>query len=263
MAKQILTNFDFNNVSKIVNLPVPTDPADAATKQYVDSAVEGLSWKDEVIVASVSNIDISSPGVTIDGVTLGTNDRVLLKDQTVLSQNGIYVFNGSSTPMTRSADADDGEKLEQAIISVKRGTQQDVTFRQTETSITIDTSDVIFSSFGTAAPTSSESTAGIAEVATQVEVDAGIDDSRFVTPLKLASTTIAIGRYQTDIGDGSNTSYAVTHNLGTRDVNVTVYRNSGNYDEVIAEVQHTDINTITILFGSAPASNAYRVVVKK
>lgn len=62
------------------------------------------------------------------------------------------------------------------------------------------------------------------------------------------------------VGNGSNTSFAITHNLGTRDVQVQVYDNA-TYDTVECDVVRTDTNTVTVSFAVAPTSNAYRVVV--
>lgn len=63
-----------------------------------------------------------------------------------------------------------------------------------------------------------------------------------------------------NVGNNSNTSFAVSHNLGTQDVTVQIYDNS-TYDTVEADVVRTDTNTVTVSFATAPASNAYRVVV--
>lgn len=63
-----------------------------------------------------------------------------------------------------------------------------------------------------------------------------------------------------DVGNGANTSFAITHSLGTRDVVVNIYDNS-SYDTVEADVVRTDANTVTVSFASAPSSNAYRVVI--
>ena len=70
--------------------------------------------------------------------------------------------------------------------------------------------------------------------------------------------------YVTSIGDGTNTSYTVTHNLGSRDVAVQLYDNS-SYDTVYADIVRTDTNTLTISFSSnsIPASNDIRVLVTK
>ena len=68
--------------------------------------------------------------------------------------------------------------------------------------------------------------------------------------------------YATSIGDGAATSYTVTHNLNTRDVNVQLYDNS-SYDTVYADVVRTSVNVVTIDFGAAPATNDIRVLVSK
>ncbi|MCX7669497.1 MAG: hypothetical protein N2439_05435, partial [Anaerolineae bacterium] len=105
MPIDIQASLDFGNARKIVNLPNPSAAQDAATKAYVDSAVEGLAWKDSCRVATQGNIDLSSPGATIDGVTMAAGDRVLVRAQTTASQNGIYIWNGAATVMTRALDA--------------------------------------------------------------------------------------------------------------------------------------------------------------
>lgn len=261
MARSILTDFDFGSVSKIQNLPSPVSSGDAATKGYVDSAIEGLAWKDSCRVGTQSNLSLSSPGSTIDGVTMVTSDRVLVRNQTTQSENGIYVWNGAAVAMTRALDANTFAELEQAVTTVEEGTDAGAAFRQTQVNGTLGSSNIIWQSFGTVAPAASESTAGIAELATQAETDAGTDDLRIVTPLKLKTWSSAPKRYAANFGDGTNTSYTITHNLGTRDVTVAVYRNSGSYDEVVCDVNHTSTTALTLVFSSAPTSNQYRVVV--
>lgn len=63
-----------------------------------------------------------------------------------------------------------------------------------------------------------------------------------------------------NIGNGSATSYAVSHSLATRDVQVQVFSNS-TYDTVEVDVVRTDSNTVTVSFATAPSTNAYRVVI--
>ena len=261
MTTTVLTNLDFAGVGRITSLPDPSSAQDAATKAYVDGAIEGISWKEAVRVASVANINLTSPGSTIDGITMALNDRVLAKDQTDAKQNGIYIWSGAAVQMTRAADASTFAELEQAVVTVEEGTSQGTTYRQTAVNGTVGTDNISWSTFGVAVPDASETTAGKIEVATQSETDAGTDDARAVTPLKLKNYSGRAKRYAATIGDGSATSYAVTHNLGTRDCAVDVYRNSGAYDKVLTDVEHTDANTVTIKFASAPSSNAFRVVV--
>ena len=144
MARKFFTDIDMQSVSKVVNLPTPSSAGDAVPKSYVDSAVEGLAWKDSARVSTQGNIDLSAPGATIDGVTMASQDRFLVRSQTTASQNGIYVWNGASSAATRSLDASTFAELEQAVISIEEGTDADSSFRQTEVNGTIDVSDVVW-----------------------------------------------------------------------------------------------------------------------
>lgn len=261
MAQQILTDLDFNGVSKITNLPNGVDAGDAATVGQLNAAIEGLSWKSSVRVATVSNINLASPGATIDGESLTAADRVLVKDQTDAAENGIYIWNGASTPMTRSLDASTSKELEQAVVAVETGSSAGSSFRQTQVNFTLDTDDVLWTGFGSSAGAATETVAGIAEIATQAETNTGTDDERFVTPLKLATWSGRVRKFTQDIGDGSATSYTITHNFNTRDVKVEVYRNSGNYDSVLVEVRRSSTDAVQIVFSSAPTSNQFRVVI--
>jgi hypothetical protein len=68
-------------------------------------------------------------------------------------------------------------------------------------------------------------------------------------------------KFAINVGDNSASAIAVTHNLGTRDVQVQIYTNSASYDTVEADVERTDTNTVTVKFAVAPTTNQYRVVV--
>jgi len=86
------------NSQKITNLATPTADGDAASKSYVDGVSQGLDVKDSCVAATTGNITISTAlnnGDTIDGVSLSTNDRVLVKDQSSASENGIYIVGSS------------------------------------------------------------------------------------------------------------------------------------------------------------------------
>ncbi len=69
-------------------------------------------------------------------------------------------------------------------------------------------------------------------------------------------------KFAADVGDGTNVQIDVTHNLGTRDVVVGVYRNAAPYDEVIPDVQHLSTNAVRLIFSVAPAVAQFRVVVR-
>jgi hypothetical protein len=69
--------------------------------------------------------------------------------------------------------------------------------------------------------------------------------------------------FAANFGDGASISYVINHNLATRDVSVTVYRNSTPWDEVVVDVQHTSTNSVTLSgFTIPPTANQFRVVVK-
>lgn len=262
MAQSVLTTLDFGGgPQKVTGLPAPSVNSDAATKAYVDSAVEGLSWKDSCRVATTANISLASPGATIDAITMATNDRVLVRSQTAQAENGIYIWNGAAVPLTRALDMDAAAEFEQAVVTVEEGTSAGSTFRQTAVNVTVGTTPIAWTSFGTSAPAATEATAGIAEIATQAETDAGVSDSVVLTPLKLANLAGRIRKFASTIGDGSATQFTVTHNFNTRDVEAVVYRNSGNYDQVLVDIEMTTVNACTVRFASPPAAGAFRVVV--
>lgn len=261
MSKQILTTLDFANSGKIENLPPPVADGDAANKAYVDSAVEGIDWKEAVRVATQGNISLASPGASVDGIALAVSDRVLVRAQTAPQQNGIYIWNGAAVPMTRAPDANSVDELEQATVTVEEGTSAGATFRQSSVNFTLDSGAINWSGFGTAAPAATESTAGIVKESTQAQVDAGTPGSGFVAPDKLQNWSGRKQKLSQTIGDAAATQFTITHNFGTRDVHVEVFRTSGNFDSVIVDVERPSANAVRLTFASAPALNAFRAVV--
>jgi hypothetical protein len=139
--------------STLVNARVATTPSDAndiASKSYVDSTINGLDVKQSVRVATTAAITIASDlnvGDTIDGITLADGDRVLVKDQSTGSENGVYV--AGATP-ARAADFDaDSEVTAGAFFFVEEGTTNgDAGFvLTTDDDITVDTTSLAFSQF--------------------------------------------------------------------------------------------------------------------
>lgn len=261
-SKLINTNLDFNNVSTIDNLPNAVTPQQPVTLAQLESAVEGLSWKDSVRFAATANINLASPGSSFDGGTAALNDRLLLPNQTATEENGLFIFNGATSPLTRSPDASTANELEQAIVTVEEGsTYAGTTWRQNSVNFVLGTDPIVWVNFGVVAPPASETASGIAEIATQAEVNAGSDDLRIVTPLKLASWSSLVKKYSATFGDGSSTSYTINHNFNSQDVIVFVRLANSTFDEVVVETEITSVNAVTIKTNTAPALNAYRVTV--
>ena len=182
----------------------PTDAAHIATKGYVDSARQGLDVKQSVRVASTANVDISTgleAGDIIDGVTLVAGDRVLLKNQTTTSENGIYVAVASGAA-SRSSDAngtaDTGELKSGTFAFVEEGT---VNFDSgfvvsTDGTITVGSTGITWTQFSGAG--SFEAGDGLSKNGTQVNVN--------VTANRTAITADAIDIASTYVGQSSITT---------------------------------------------------------
>lgn len=261
MSIKQLQDLDFGGVARATNLPAPLAGSDAARLQDLQQAIEGLAWKDDVRVKAQGNVNLAAPGATVDGETMNANDRFLAASQTTTSQNGIYVWTGAATPAVRATDADTFAKLAGAALTVTGGTDAGTTWRQTQVGGTIDTDPIAFTAFGTAAPAASETTAGIAEAATQAEVDAGTPGMTFVRPETLAAWAGRANKYQANIGDNAATQFTVTHNLNTRDVLVQVVRNAAPYDNVNVDMERSSVNAVVLRFASAPTTDQFRALI--
>lgn len=262
MAISVKRTHDFEGVARIINLPDGVGAQEPATIAQLNSAIEGTSWKESVRVSSPSNVNLASPGAAVNGITMVANDRVLLPNQTAPAENGIYIWNGAAVVMTRSLDANTFRELEQAIVPVEEGTYGGgSSFRQTVVNGVLGTDSVLWVPYASNAPPATSTTAGIVRLATTAETAAGTDASIAITPAGLSASGLLGRKSAATIGDGAATSFTITHNFGTRDVDVHVYRNSGNYDKVIAEVQRPTVNSVTVLFDVAPALNGFRAVV--
>lgn len=227
-----------------------------ASRAELNAAIQGIKWKDAVQVATTANITLSGEQ-TIDGVTTSAS-RVLVKNQSTASENGIYV--SASGAWTRADDANVGSELISAVVSVSEGTTlADTSWRCTNDAITLGSTSIAFSNFGTAVADATTSVKGKVQLATQAETEAKTDTDKAVTPSGLVNF---VQKKAFNVGDGSSTDIVLTHNLGTRDVSVEVYTSASPYEKVLVDTENTTTNTVTLKFGTAPTSNEFRAIVK-
>jgi hypothetical protein len=137
--------------NKITGLGTPTDSTDAATKAYVDAVTEGLHIHPSVVAATTANVTLESAlenGDTLDGVTLATGNRILVKNQTTQSENGIYVVAASGAP-SRATDFDSPAEIDGGdFVFVTSGTVNDNTgWVQVNTVGTVGTDSIVFTQF--------------------------------------------------------------------------------------------------------------------
>ena len=194
------------------------------TKEYVDAVKVGLDFKDSVRVATTANLNLSAPGASIDGISLSSGDRVLVKNQSTASQNGIYVWNGASSTATRATDADSSSEVTAGMfVFVEEGTvNADQGFvLTTDGSITVGSTSLSFTQFSGAG----QIVAGDAITKTGNQLDVNDDN----ITLEVNSDTLRIkGITQTAVGDlligksGTNTGYVRLAKPGSNDAFLTM-----------------------------------------
>jgi phage-related tail fiber protein len=156
------------NSQKITNLAAPTADGDAATKAYVDATRQGLDVKESVRVATTANITLSGTQ-TIDGIAVIAGDRVLVKNQSTASGNGIYVV--AAGAWTRSTDADVSAEVTAGMFTfVEQGTANADSgwVLTTDNPITLGTTNLAFAQFSGAGQL--EAGAGLTKTGSTLDV---------------------------------------------------------------------------------------------
>ncbi|OPG73068.1 hypothetical protein B1219_08255 [Pseudomonas ogarae] len=219
------------------NIQLKIDPSVVlATREYVDTRIQAelykLDSKQSVRAATTANIALAGLQI-IDGVSLLTGDRILVKNQTVARDNGIYVASSSGSWM-RAADADLSVEVTPGLfVHVAQGSVNADSFWQlaTDAPITLGVTDLVFEMLvgrtgvvagsyrsvtvdkmgrviGGTNPTSL-SGFGI-EVASQVEAVAGTDDIKAMTPLRVAQALMGKVASQAEVTEGTGDTVFVT-----------------------------------------------------
>jgi hypothetical protein len=219
--------------NKIVNLATPIDSGDAANKSYVDSQIGGAQLtfygtQDEVEVVQVGN-----------DVTIGLPDNVTITGE----------ITADSAHILGSVQIDGDLNVNGNLNAINR------------TEINLEDNKIRLNTGFTGTPSAD---AGII-VERGDSLDAEIlwnETQDQWTLTNDGSHYHAIARkYVSNVGDGTSTSFTVTHNLGTKDVTVQIYEVTGAGSQIEADVSHTSNSEVTVSFALAPSINEYRVVV--
>lgn len=236
-----ITNHLDASGNRVINLADAVNPQDAVTKAQLDAAVQGYKWKEPARAATTANITLS--GVqTIDGVSIVAGDRVLVKNQTTGSANGVYL--AAVGTWIRATDFDAASEVLGAAVFVSEGMTQgnQVWLMTTDAPINIDTTALVFAQVGGGASYTAGN--GILITGGVVSVNPA------VVARKMSAT----------IGDGTATTISVAHNLNTQDIVVSV-RDASSNAGVLCDWVANGVNTAQLTFAVAPTTGQYRVTI--
>jgi hypothetical protein len=227
---------------RVGNAANPTQSTDLATKAYVDSLSNGLDVKASVRAATTANITLSNTQ-TVDGVALSVGDRVLVKNQSTGSQNGIYVV--ASGSWTRATDFDNSPDVEVSpgtFFFVEEGTTQadNGYVVSNDTAITIGTTAITFSQFSGAGQITAG--AGLTKSGNTLDVVGTADRITVATDsVDIASTYVGQSSITTlgTIGTGTWQGTVVAGQYGGTGVN-----NSGKTITLGGSFTHTGAHTL-------------------
>jgi hypothetical protein len=258
-------NLTFSGGGEVLGLPTtPSGSTAAASKAYVDAIAAGLSWKTAVRAATTVNGTLASAyenGDAIDGVTLATGDRILIKNQTTQTENGIYTVNASGAP-TRATDADTGAELVNATVFVDQGTTlADTGWTQTTNApITVGSSNIVFVQFTGAG--SYVAGAGLTLTGNSFAITAPVSPALGGTGTITAPTSGQFligtsGNVYTPATIGTTTGISLTSGSGTLTINNTgVTALAGTSNQITASASTGSVTLSTPATFIAPGSIA-------
>lgn len=258
------------NGQKISNAADATANTDLTTLQQVNNllsaAVNGQDWKNAVKVAVTTNVNVASPGASLDGIAMTAGDRVLLTAQSTGSQNGLYVWNGSATAMTRATDADVSAEVTSGMsIPIEQGTHAaSIAILTTPDPIVLGTTTLTFTYLANASSyvqgTGITITGNTISLNVPVTVALGGTGATTAAGARTNLGAPQIGFAQDIPALTAGVAQNVVHNLGTLDVHIEVYRKSDGASADIG-LSRVDTNTVSVIADVAVAAAALRIVI--
>jgi hypothetical protein len=254
---------DCQNVGRMVNVPTPLLAGDGASKGYVDSVAQGLAIHASVRVATVAEVDIHDPPSTLDDIPLALDDRMLVKDQTLEAENGVYRYTGPGVTLMRVDDLLTGAHAAHVFVYVCAGTahaKQGWVCLAPETVDLVGTDPLPWTQFSAAG----QNTPGVALEAVGNVWNVRIDNASVVLSGGVLSVAMparfASHKATFTIGDGAARSFTLAHNLGTTAVLVSV-RSVLVGDQVQAAVDVLDTMNVRVSFSAVPSTGEFEVAV--
>ncbi len=248
--------------STLTGLPAPTaagQPAEFSwTISQIQSAAAGIASKPPVATVYTGNVSTLSGFVANDGYTPVAGDRLLLVGQSTASQNGVYTAASGTWARTTVDGSGNGEIEPGAMWLVTSGTTYAGSQWRVSTagSITVGTTALAMVQFGAGASYTAGN--GIAINGSAFSVNPVASGGITVAAAGVSVTPGVVGRiFNATLGDGSTTSFTVTHNLNNQFPLIQVFSTANPYAKVECDILATSTSTSTIGFASAPASGAY------
>ena len=239
----------------ITGLGSPSASSDAATKNYVDNLVTGLKTRIITRVATTANINLSNAlenGDTLDGITLATGNKVLVKDQTDATENGIYNVVASGTA-TRDTDYDTVAELAGQLVIVQEGSSNadKIFLCTTDNSGSIGSVNIVFTVV-TPSNVGDVTLNGVQTLTNKTLTSPVISDIVSVSNGNISVSPNGSGKVLLD-GDGSSGGVAVTDGL------VEIKTGTGNVSKVKFYCESSNAHAQTLQ--AAPHSAASSAVL--
>jgi hypothetical protein len=274
-------DWTFNNTvtGKGLHITGPiVDGSHAVNKDYVDMLALGLSGKASVRVATTVAGTLATSfedGDTIDGITLATGDRILIKNQAAPAENGIYIVQASGAPV-RAEDFNSWEEVVSAYVWVEVGTTLADTgwLCTSDQGGTLDTTAIEWIQFtgayqviagegltktGNTIDLDINDLTDLSAVAALNDYVAIYDTSASNTKKVSVANLLASGKYAETVDVGtSEGAVGITHNLGSTDVIVQVYDNTS---KAVVELDVVITNSTTVTIQGYGSTRSVRVVV--